>query len=144
MPEVCVGIDVPKDGVGDMGLCTSCPQYGTLPLQCTGWTSAPDTIIVHSGVSTSCTKYTTTGCKNQTVVPDSQGVSESMMLNVDVWYPDGGQDPVRITLRQDIWETEPAPPAAIYTRDVSTLDIAKFEVGSLSPAAFSHCTPINS
>ena len=144
MPEICVGIDIPKDGLGDMGLCTSCPQYGSLPLQCTGWTSAPDTIILPSGVSMSCTKYTSTGCKNQTILPDSQGVSESMMLSVDVWYPNGAQDPVRITMRQDIWETVPDLPTPIYTNDVSTMDIAKFDVGSLSKAAFRHCTPINS
>lgn len=146
LPEVCVGIDIPKAGVdGDLGFCTSCPTYGgTVPTQCAGWTSTPDTIILPSGVSRSCTKYSSTGCKNQTIISDpTSGVTESMLTSVDVWYPDGGQDPLRIVLHQQLWETLPNIPTPIYTVQQSTMDITKFEVGSLSPAAFRHCTPIN-
>lgn len=139
LPAVCLPIDIPAS-VQDFGICTSCPQYGPLALQCTGWTSAPATITLPSGVRREVIKYTSTGCKNQTIAPPGSGVDETMQYSVDVFYPDGAQDPLRIVMHQELWETVPSV-GVIHTADESTLDIAQFEAGSLSPAAFTHCTP---
>ena len=139
LPEVCVAIDIPK--TPDLGLCSTCPQYGPLGLNCTGWTSAPATIRLPSGVSKSGTKYTSTGCANQTLAPPDAGVPlGAMQTNVDVFYAAGGQDPLRIVVRQDLWENLPQI-GPVHTVDSSTYDITHFQVGSLSPALFRHCTP---
>ena len=118
-------------------MCSSCPQYGALGLNCTGWTSAPATIRLPSGVSKGCTKYTATGCANQTLVAPDAGAPTVMQYSVDVYYAVGGQDPLRIVMHQDLWEDLPQV-GAVHTVDTSTYDITKFEVGSLSPRSFRH------
>ena len=144
MPEVCVPIPIPKAGAPgvpeDFDICSTCPQYGFQPLDCTGWTSADDTIVLPSGVPKPCTKYTSTGCKNQTILPpDPSGGSEFMRYSVDLWYPVGSsQDPARIAIHQDIVASVPNV-GVIETRETSTMDITKFEVGSLSHIP--HCNP---
>lgn len=63
-----------------------------------------------------------------------------MQYSVDVYYAVSGQDPLRIVMHQDLWEDLPQV-GVVHTVDASTYDITKFEVGSLSPSSFRHCTP---
>ena len=135
-------MNVPKAASGTGLQCSACPSYGVLALDCTGWISAADTIVTPSGPK-SATKFTSTGCRNQTITLESQGqvVTEYMVYSVDVWYPVGGQDPLRITAHQEIWEDLPPTGQALHFAQDATYDITRFEVGSLSAASFAHCTP---
>ena len=111
-----------------------------MPLTCNGWTSSTATIILPNGVAKVCTMYTTTGCKNTTAVldPSSQTI-QTVLLSVDVYYPFGSQDPVRIVTNQDLWDGSPSS-GVIHTHLQAVIDIAKFDVGSCGPASFSHCS----
>ena len=110
-----------------------------MPLNCDGWTSSSTTIILPNGDAKACTVYTATGCKNTTTVvdPNSQTI-QTVLLSVDVYYPVGMQNPVRLVTNQDLWGGSPTV-GMIHTHQQAVIDIAKFDVGSLSPASFSHC-----
>ena len=130
LPSVCVGLPI-TTGLAN---CAACPSYGLLPLTCSSWISAPSTLR-----GTPVTVYTSTGCQNQTSTLSSGQVLISLR-SVDVFYPVNGQSPLRIVIHQQLWEDIPNA-GQIHTTESSTLDITKFEVGSIGAASFHHCTP---
>lgn len=64
----------------------------------------------------------------------------AILPGVTVYYPINSQNPLRLSVRQQIWEAIPNV-GATHIDQTSTMDITKFQVGSLSPSTFEHCTP---
>ena len=118
---------------------------GVVEAVSTGWVSGPDTIVSPTGVSTAVTRFSSTGCTNTTTRVDQPGgpaIVLTLLPQVTAYYPTNSQSPLRLTLRQQLWEDVPNV-GNVYLDQTSTMDITKFEVGSLGPANFAHCTPIN-
>jgi hypothetical protein len=140
LPSVCVGLPIPK-GTN----CADCPSYGVMPISCTGWVSGPDTIVSPNGVLMAVTRFSSSGCTNTTTrvdQPDGSAIVITILPQITAYYPINSQNPLRLTMRQEMWEDVPNA-GKVYLDQTSIMDITKFEVGSLGPANFAHCTPIN-